>query len=202
MRELSHLENEIYRYISESIEADGFAPSVRDICAALGIKSTSTAHAYIDKLVDKGLVVKKNGKSRAISIEHYTENKKDRTLRVPILGRVPAGQPLLAVENYDGYIDFPLSMTHGESGVFALRVVGTSMIEAGILDGDIVVVQSCSYADNGQIVVALINDEATVKRFYREDGGFRLQPENSNMDPIYVKELTLLGKVIANFRFY
>ena len=93
-------------------------------------------------------------------------------------------------------------MTHGESGVFALRVVGTSMIEAGILDGDIVVVQSCSYADNGQIVVALINDEATVKRFYREDGGFRLQPENSNMDPIYVKELTLLGKVIANFRFY
>ncbi len=202
MRELSHLENEIYRYISESIEADGFAPSVRDICAALGIKSTSTAHAYIDKLVDKGLVVKKNGKSRAISIEHYTADKKDRTLRVPILGRVPAGQPLLAVENYDGYIDFPLSMTHGESGVFALRVVGTSMIEAGILDGDIVVVQSCSYADNGQIVVALINDEATVKRFYREDGGFRLQPENSNMDPIYVKELTLLGKVIANFRFY
>ena len=202
MRELSHLENEIYRYISESIEADGFAPSVRDICAALGIKSTSTAHAYIDKLVDKGLVVKKNGKSRAISIEHYTTDKKDRTLRVPILGRVPAGQPLLAVENYDGYIDFPLSMTHGESGVFALRVVGTSMIEAGILDGDIVVVQSCSYADNGQIVVALINDEATVKRFYREDGGFRLQPENSNMDPIYVKELTLLGKVIANFRFY
>ena len=158
MRELSHLENEIYRYISESIEADGFAPSVRDICAALGIKSTSTAHAYIDKLVDKGLVVKKNGKSRAISIEHYTAVKKDRTLRVPILGRVPAGQPLLAVENYDGYIDFPLSMTHGESGVFALRVVGTSMIEAGILDGDIVVVQSCSYADNGQIVVALIND--------------------------------------------
>lgn len=202
MRELCHLENEIYRYISESIEADGFAPSVRDICAALGIKSTSTAHAYIDKLVDKGLVVKKNGKSRAISIEHYTADKKDRTLRVPILGRVPAGQPLLAVENYDGYIDFPLSMTHGESGVFALRVVGTSMIEAGILDGDIVVVQSCSYADNGQIVVALINDEATVKRFYREDGGFRLQPENSNMDPIYVKELTLLGKVIANFRFY
>lgn len=202
MRELSHLENEIYRYISESIEADGFAPSVRDICAALGIKSTSTAHAYIDKLVDKGLVVKKNGKSRAISIEHYTADKKDRTLRVPILGRVPAGQPLLAVENYDGYIDFPLSMTHGESGVFALRVVGTSMIEAGILDGDIVVVQSCSYADNGQIVVALINDEATVKRFYREDSGFRLQPENSNMDPIYVKELTLLGKVIANFRFY
>ena len=202
MRELSHLENEIYRYFSESIEADGFAPSVRDICAALGIKSTSTAHAYIDKLVDKGLVVKKNGKSRAISIEHYTADKKDRTLRVPILGRVPAGQPLLAVENYDGYIDFPLSMTHGESGVFALRVVGTSMIEAGILDGDIVVVQSCSYADNGQIVVALINDEATVKRFYREDGGFRLQPENSNMDPIYVKELTLLGKVIANFRFY
>lgn len=202
MRELSHLENEIYRYISESIEADGFAPSVRDICAALGIKSTSTAHAYIDKLVDKGLVVKKNGKSRAISIERYTADKKDRTLRVPILGRVPAGQPLLAVENYDGYIDFPLSMTHGESGVFALRVVGTSMIEAGILDGDIVVVQSCSYADNGQIVVALINDEATVKRFYREDSGFRLQPENSNMDPIYVKELTLLGKVIANFRFY
>lgn len=201
MRELSHLENEIYRYICECIDANGFAPSVRDICSALSIKSTSTAHSYIDKLAAKGLIRKEDGKSRTLCVDRDS-TKKERTMRVPILGRVPAGTPILAVENYDGYVDFPSSMSHAGASLFALRVVGTSMIEAGILDGDIVIVQNRQYADNGDIVVAMINDEATVKRFFRENGHFRLQPENSEMKPIIVDDVSILGKVIANFRFY
>ncbi|HPE96210.1 MAG TPA: transcriptional repressor LexA [Bacillota bacterium] len=202
MRELSHLENEIYKYICDSIENNGFSPSVRDICAALGIKSTSTAHSYIDKLAAKGFITKKDGKSRTLSVPNGSASAGDRMLQVPIIGRVPAGTPILAQENYDGYVDFPHSMSHGASGLFGLRVVGTSMINAGILDGDIVIVQSIRYADNGEIVVAMINDEATVKRLYRENGHIRLQPENPDMMPIITKDVTVLGRVIANFRFY
>ena len=202
MRELSHLENAIYKYICEKIDNDGFAPSVRDICRALGIKSTSTAHSYIDKLAEKGLIHKENGKSRTLRVDRDNGAPHDRILKVPILGQVPAGNPMLAVENFDGYIDYPASMTYSNTGLFALRVVGQSMVGAGILDGDIVVVQSIQYADNGEIVVAMINDEATVKRFYRENGHFRLQPENPDFAPIISDDVSILGKVIANFRFY
>ena len=202
MKELSHLENSIYKYICEKIESDGFAPSVRDICRALGIKSTSTAHSYIDKLAEKGLIHKESGKSRTLRVDRENGLPRDRILKVPILGQVPAGNPILAVENFDGYIDYPASMTYSSSGLFALRVVGQSMINAGILDGDIVVVQSRQYADNGEIVVAMIDDEATVKRFFRENGHFRLQPENPEYSPIIADEVSILGKVIANFRFY
>jgi repressor LexA len=202
MRELSHLENAIYKYICEKIDNDGFAPSVRDICRALGIKSTSTAHSYIDKLAEKGLIHKENGKSRTLRVDRDNGAPHDRILKVPILGQVPAGNPMLAVENFDGYIDYPASMTYSNTGLFALRVVGQSMVGAGILDGDIVVVQSKQYADNGEIVVAMINDEATVKRFYRENGHFRLQPENPDFAPIISDDVSILGKVIANFRFY
>ncbi|OGO90711.1 MAG: repressor LexA [Clostridiales bacterium GWF2_38_85] len=202
MRELSNLEESIYRYIQENIEREGFAPSIRDICAAVGIKSTSTVHSYIDKLVTKGYLSKADGKSRAIKLENEQNVKHERMLRVPILGQVRAGSPILAVENYEGYIDFPAAMSHTSEGLFALRVIGVSMIEAGILEGDIVVVQSRQYAENGEIVVALIEDEATVKYFYRENGTFRLQPANSTMKPIYASKVTVLGKVIANFRFY
>ena len=121
---------------------------------------------------------------------------------MPILGKVTAGTPILAVENYDGYVDFPSVMARGRTNLFALRVMGESMIEAGILDGDIVVVESGHYADNGDIVVALIEDSATVKRYFREADHVRLQPANSTMQPILVKEVMVLGKVIANFRFY
>ena len=123
-------------------------------------------------------------------------------LRVPLLGRVTAGTPILAVENYDGYVDFPVSMAGGESDLFALRVMGESMIEAGILDRDIVIVNGVHYAENGEIVVAMIEDEATVKKFYKENGCVRLQPCNASMQPIYAKNVTILGRVIANFRFY
>jgi len=203
MLELTQLEKSIYKYIQECIERDGYAPSVRDICAALKIKSTSTAHSYISRLEQKGYLTKSSGKSRALKLEAVGNTDGDQVMRVPLLGRVTAGVPILAVENYEGYVDFPVSMSRGRSNLFALRVIGESMIEAGILDGDIVIVESRQYADSGDIVVAMMNDEATVKRFYREENGMvRLQPANSSMKPILVKNPTILGKVIANYRFY
>lgn len=202
MIDLTQKEKDIYEYISECLDKNGYAPSVRDICAALGIKSTSSVHEYLRRLETKGYIRKSSGKSRALSIEGNGQNESGKMKRVPILGRVTAGQPILAVENYDGYVDFPVTMAKGRANLFALRVMGESMIEAGILDGDIVVVESKRYADDGEIVVAMIEDEATVKRFFRDNGRIRLQPANHTMQPIYAREVTVLGKVIANFRFY
>lgn len=202
MVELTQKEKDIYEYISDCLEKNGYAPSVRDICAALGIKSTSSVHEYLRRLESKGVIRKSSGKSRALSIEGNNQNESGKMKRVPILGRVTAGQPILAVENYDGYVDFPATMARGKANLFALRVMGESMIEAGILDGDIVVVESKRYADDGEIVVAMIEDEATVKRFYHDNGTIRLQPANHTMEPIYSRDVTILGKVIANFRFY
>ena len=202
MIDLTQKEREVYEYISVCLERDGYAPSVRDICAAVGIKSTSSVHEYLRRLSDKGYIKKSSGKSRALKIEGNSQSESSKMKRVPILGRVTAGQPILAVENYDGYVDFPVTMARGKANLFALRVMGESMIEAGILDGDIVVVESKRYADDGEIVVAMIEDEATVKRFYRDNGRIRLQPANCTMEPIYAREVTVLGKVIANFRFY
>ncbi len=203
MLELTQLEKSVYMYIKECIERDGYAPSVRDICSALKIKSTSTAHSYLHRLEQKGYISKDQGKSRALKLEVTGATDSERMMRVPLLGRVTAGVPILAVENYDGYVDYPCSMARGRSNLFALRIIGESMIEAGILDGDIVVVESTRYAENGEIVVAMIDDEATVKYFYREDdGAIRLQPANSAMKPFILREVAVLGKVIANFRFY
>ncbi|NLN55916.1 MAG: transcriptional repressor LexA [Clostridiales bacterium] len=202
MTELTQKEKRIYEYIESTIENEGYAPTVRDICAALGIKSTSTAHLYLRRLDEKGYIKKYDGKSRAVSLERSKFGDKEKTLRVPLLGKVTAGMPITAVQNYEGYVDFPVSMARNSSNLFALRVYGESMKDAGILDGDIVVVEGRQYADNGEIVVAMIDDEATVKRFYREKDRVRLQPENSAMKPIYSKDVMVLGKVIANFRFY
>ena len=202
MNELTQKEREIYEYISECLEKDGFAPSVRDICTQVGIKSTSSVHEYLRRLELKGYIRKSSGKSRALSICADGKSENSKMKRVPILGRVTAGQPILAVENYEGYVDFPVSMARGKANLFALRVMGESMIEAGILDGDIVVVESVRYAEDGEIVVAMIEEEATVKKFFRDNGRIRLQPANCTMQPIYAREVTVLGKVIANFRFY
>jgi repressor LexA len=202
MTELTPKEKRIYEYIESTIENEGYAPTVRDICAALGIKSTSTAHLYLRRLDEKGYIKKFDGKSRAVSLERSKYSDREKTLRVPLLGKVTAGMPITAVQNYEGYVDFPVSMTRSASNLFALRVYGESMKDAGILDGDIVVVEGRQYADNGEIVVAMIDDEATVKRFFREKDQIRLQPENSSMKPIYSKDVKVLGKVIANFRFY
>lgn len=202
MVDLTQKEKDIYEYINDCLANDGYAPSVRDICAAVGIKSTSSVHEYLRRLEAKGLIRKSSGKSRALIVEGNSNSETSKMKRVPILGRVTAGQPILAVENHDGYVDFPATMARGKANLFALRVMGESMIEAGILDGDIVVVESRQYADDGEIVVAMIEDEATVKRYYRDNGKIRLQPANHTMQPIFARDVTVLGRVIANFRFY
>ncbi len=199
---LTERERAIFEYIKKTIRSEGYAPSVRDICDALNMKSTSTVHTYLARLEEKGLIQKDAGKSRALRVDSGTTSNTS-TLRVPILGKVAAGMPILAVENYEGYIDFPRpSANLSSNDVFALKVQGESMIEVGIMDGDIIVVEKCNTARDGDIIVALVEDEATVKTFYREDNRFRLQPENSEMAPIYVDELIVLGKVVASMRFY
>lgn len=203
---LSEKEQQIYDYIRENIRKNGYSPSIRDICSALGIKSTSTVHTCLEKLEKKGYIQKENGKSRTLRIEGVSPEEpgeRESFTRVPILGRVTAGQPILAVENYEGFIRYPESPRPTPAGeLFALRVRGTSMVEAGILDGDIVIVEKTSTADNGDIVVALLDDEATVKTFYKENGHFRLQPENRTMFPIIVNSLMILGKVVTSIRYY
>ena len=206
MIQLEPKEQLIFDYIKENILKNGYAPSIRDICAALKIKSTSTVHVALDKLEKKGYIHKENGKSRTLRIEGSTtgeENGDGEYMKVPVLGRVTAGQPILAVENFEGFVYYPKGSRPMPAGeLFALKVKGTSMIEAGIMDGDTVIVERTSIAENGDIVVALIDDEATVKTFYKENGHFRLQPENKTMLPIIVTSLMILGKVVASVRYY
>ena len=199
MKKLTASEKRVYECIKRSVIERGYAPSVRDICEELGYKSTSTVHLYLGRLEELGLIEREQGKSRAISIAEHGANVGG----VPVLGRVTAGIPVLAEENFDGYLYFvPNGTQYDKKDLFALRVSGMSMLYAGILDGDFVIVEKGDYAENGDIVVAMIEDEATVKTFYRENGGFRLQPQNPDFDPIVVEELTILGKVIATVRYY
>ena len=206
MTKLSPKEQLVFDYIKENIKTRGYSPSIRDICAALNIKSTSTVHTCLERLEEKGYIQKEDGKSRTVRIEGLNTAdaaENPDSLSIPIIGRVMAGTPILAVENYEGYIHYPAGLrTLPENEMFALRVSGNSMIEAGILDGDIVIVEKTPIAENGDIVVALIDDEATVKTFYKEDGHFRLQPENRAMLPIIVNSLMILGKVITSIRYY
>ena len=201
MQTLTEKEREMYQYICKVMEEKGYAPSVRDIQNALSIKSTATVHSYLNKLEDKGYIQKEQGKSRTLRVGADTPAPQG-TVRVPIVGQVAAGLPILAEQNYDGYVDFcpPRGLSRAE--LFALRIKGESMIEAGIMNGDYVIVSRTSYVENGDIAVVLLDDEATVKTFYRENGAFRLQPENRTMKPIITKEVYILGKVIANIRYY
>lgn len=185
---------QILNYIRDRID-DGLPPSVREICAALDIKSTSTAHKYLGELQEHGLIEKSSHLNRAITLPD------DRSIRVPLVGTVTAGQPILAVEEIEGYIPFRSRSLHSKD-LFALRVRGESMIDAGILDGDIVIIRRTPAAENGDIVVALVEDEATVKRFYKEAGHYRLQPENDTMEPIIVDSVSILGRVISLVREY
>ncbi len=185
---------QILDYIRDRID-EGLPPSVREICAALDIKSTSTAHKYLGELRERGLIEKGDRLNRAITLPD------DRSVRVPLVGTVTAGQPILAVEEIEGYIPYRSRSLHSRD-LFALHVRGESMINAGILDGDIVVVRRTPTAENGDIVVALVEDEATVKRFYKEKGHFRLQPENDEMEPIIVDSVSILGRVISLIREY
>lgn len=184
----------ILSFIREEIQNKGYPPSVREICQAVGFKSTSSVHAHLRDLEREGLLRRDATKPRAMEL---TDNPRGRI--VPLVGRVTAGIPILAQENIEDEIMLPQDMVRGED-VFALRVEGESMIEAGILDGDIVVVRKQADAVNGDIIVAMIEDEATVKRVFYEEHRVRLQPENHSMDPIYADEITVLGRVVALFR--
>lgn len=197
MEKLKPKEQKVYDYIVRSVRDNGFAPSVRDIMNDLGYKSTSTVHMYLNRLDMLGYIRKEDGKSRAISI---ASDDLPLVTAVPVLGTVTAGQPILAEENFEGYIGYIGRVPADE--MFALKVKGESMINVGILDGDMIVAEKTCYAENGEIVVALIENEATVKRFFREGGHYRLQPENDSMDPIIVDEVLILGKVVAIQRSY
>lgn len=197
MEKLKPKEQKVYDYIAKSLRDNGYAPSVRDICRDLGYKSTSTVHMYLNRLDMFGYISKDDGKSRALKL---TDDTMPKVSAVPLLGVVTAGQPILANENLEGYVGY-MSKRDTDS-LFALRVKGESMIDAGILDGDIIIAEKTCYAENGEIVVAMIDDEATVKRFFRENGKYRLQPENSTMQPIICDEVLILGKVVAIQRNY
>mgnify|MGYP001623732099 FL=1 len=199
---ISKKQQEILEYIKSQILQRGFPPAVREICEAVGLKSTSSVHSHLETLEKNGYIRRDPTKPRAIEILDDDFNLVRREMvNVPIIGRVAAGQPILAEENIEDYFPFPAERMPNRQ-TFLLKVKGESMINAGILDGDYVLVEEAKTASNGSMVVALIDDGATVKRFYKEEGVFRLQPENDFMDPIIVKEVSILGKVIGVMRFF
>lgn len=191
----------ILAYIEKATLQKGYPPSVREICEATGLKSTSTVHGHLIRLEKKGLLYRDSMKPRAISVPSDHQMYRTDMVQVPVVGKVTAGVPITATENIEDYIALPQAML-GEGEHYILSVSGESMIEAGIMDGDFVVVRKQNVAYNGDIVIAMIEDEATVKRFYKENGVFRLQPENPTMKPIIVPEVTILGKVVSLYRIF
>ena len=197
---ISAKQQEILEYIKNQILDHGYPPAVREICAAVNLKSTSSVHSHLATLEKNGYIRRDPTKPRAIEIVDDEFNLTRRELRnIPIIGEVAAGQPILAEQNIAGY--FPVSSDDLPSGeLFVLKVRGESMINVGIYDGDQIFVQQTPVARNGDIVVALVEDSATVKTYYKEEGRYRHQPENYTMDPIYVDEVVILGKVVGLFR--
>ena len=198
---ISDKQQQILDYIKNNILNKGYPPSVRDICSAVNLRSTSSVHAHLEKLEKNGYIKRDPAKSRTIEIvdESFNEVRKEMAY-VPEIGDVAAGIPLLAVENTSGYFPIPTEYLPNEK-TFILKVKGDSMVDIGIYDGDRLIVEQKNTASNGEIVVALVDDSATVKRFFKEDGHIRLQPENMFMDPIIVDDCTILGKVVGLFRF-
>ena len=199
---ISAKQKEILEYIKQEILSRGYPPAVREICEAVHLKSTSSVHSHLETLEKNGYIRRDPTKPRAIEIMDDTFNLTRREMvNVPIIGNVAAGQPLLAVQNIENYFPIPAEYMPNQE-TFMLKVKGESMINAGILDGDHILVERQSTASNGEIVVALVDDSATVKTYYKEDGHYRLQPENDTMDPIIVNECSILGKVFGVFRFF
>ena len=197
---ISAKQQEILEYIKETILKKGYPPSVREICEAVQLKSTSSVHSHLETLEENGYIRRDPTKPRTIEILDDCFNLTRRELvNVPMVGAVAAGQPILAQENIENYFPVPAELLPNQE-TFMLKVKGDSMINAGIFDGDQIIVARQETAENGDIVVALLDDSATVKRFYREDGYFRLQPENERMDPIFTDSLQILGKVVGLFR--
>ena len=193
-------QEKILEYIKSEVQRRGFPPSVREICDAMGIKSTSTVHGHLRRLENRGLLIRDPTKPRALEVVGMVHN----TAQIPLVGKATAGLPITAIENIEEYLSFtPGFFCSDEEDCFALHVTGDSMINAGIYDGDVVIVHQQQTAENGDIIVALINDEdTTIKRFYKEECRVRLQPENDQYSPKYFNNVSILGKVIGSLRIF
>ncbi|WP_102346850.1 transcriptional repressor LexA [Bacillus sp. Marseille-P3661] len=204
MTKISKRQNDILEFIKQQVQLKGYPPSVREIGEAVGLASSSTVHGHLARLEKKGLIRRDPTKPRAIEIltnDDTDSIPKSETINVPVIGKVTAGIPITAIENVEDYIPLPDRLIPSDGNVFILIIEGESMIEAGILDGDMVIVRQQQTATNGDIVVAMTeDDEATVKRFFKEKDYIRLQPENSSMEPIILQNVTILGKVIGLYR--
>ncbi len=203
MKELTKRQNEILTYIKKYMVSHGYPPTIREIGADLGVSSPATIHAHLANLESKGFIKKEDTKNRAIEllVENEYAIKDEEVVSVPLLGKITAGSPIEAIERPDEYFSLPAYLIPNNKEVFTLLVSGTSMINAGILDGDIVIVERRNSARNGEIVVAMTEEnEVTLKTFYKESGYFRLQPENDTMDPIILNNVTILGKAIGLYR--
>jgi repressor LexA len=204
MTKLSKRQQDILDFIKSEVKKKGYPPSVREIGEAVGLASSSTVHGHLSRLESKGLIRRDPTKPRAIEILEVDENAqipRNNVINVPVLGKVTAGLPITAIENIEEYFPLPERLAPADEHVFMLEIMGESMIEAGILDGDYVIVKQQATANNGDIVVAMTEeDEATCKRFFKEKDYFRLQPENSTMDPIILRNVSILGKVIGVYR--
>ena len=198
---LTSKQNQVLDYLKKFMAKKGYPPTVREICSALNLKSPATVHAHLNTLSDKGYIKKNNSKNRAIELLVKNEYEVEDVVEVPLLGKVTAGSPIEAIEMPDEYFTLPTYLIPAHKEVFTLKVWGESMINAGIHDGDIVIVQKQVTANNGDIVVAMNEDnEVTLKTFYKENGYFRLQPENDTMDPIILDKVSIIGKAIGLYR--
>ena len=200
MREVSNKQNEIYEFLKTYADNKGYPPSVREICEAVGLKSTSSVHGHLKRLESKGLIKRDPTKPRALEI--IDSSIKKEMVNIPIVGKVTAGMPILANENVEDIFPIPLDYIKHNKELFMLNISGDSMINAGIFDGDLAIIEKSQTASNGEIVVALIENEATIKRFYKEENHIRLQPENDKMDAIIVDNCIILGKLVGLFRTY
>ena len=204
METLTKRQNEILNYLKEYIVSHGYPPTIREIGNSMGISSPATVHAHLTNLEKKGFIKKEDSKNRAIELlvkNEFALNTNDTVIEVPLLGKITAGSPIEAIERPDEYFALPSYLVPKNKEVFTLNVSGCSMINAGILDGDIVIVEKQNVARNGEIVVAMTDEnEVTLKTFYKEDGYFRLQPENDTMEPIILNNVTILGKAIGLYR--
>ena len=201
IKENSDKQTQIYNFLIEFTKSKGYPPSVREICQAVSLKSTSTVHGHLKRLEKKGLIYRDPTKPRALEIAELSTPKKEM-ISIPIVGKITAGLPILATENVEDTFSLPLDFIKHDKELFMLRVSGQSMIKAGINDKDLAIIERCNDAVNGEIVVALIDDSATIKRFFKEENHIRLQPENDTMDPIIVDDCSILGKLVGIFRAY
>ena len=200
MSELKDKQLLIYEFLKDFTSQKGYPPTVREICKAVGLKSTSSVHGHLKQLEKEGLIKRDPTKPRALEIVDSVIKKE--MINVPIIGKVTAGLPILANENIEDSFPLPLDYVKHNNDLFMLKVSGSSMIKAGIRDGDLAIIEKCQTATNGDIIVALIENEATLKRFYKENNYIRLQPENDKMNPIIVDHCVILGKLVGLFRTY